>query len=133
MKKDNFSNIGLALLRIVPSILMMTHGYGKLQMLLQGGEIQFPDPIGAGASVSLVLAILGEFIAPIFIILGFKTKWASIPVIITMATAAFIIHGSDPLQKKELALVYLVVFAVIGLCGAGKLSLDGALGKRSSY
>ncbi|WP_461532850.1 DoxX family protein [Sinomicrobium sp.] len=125
MKKSNLSNIGLALLRIVPSVLLMTHGFGKVQMLFQGGEIQFPNPLGLGTIPSLVLASLAEFIAPIFIILGFKARWACIPVIITMATAFFIVHGNDALQIKELALAYLTVFASIALCGPGKLSIDG--------
>ncbi|SFW53656.1 putative oxidoreductase [Sinomicrobium oceani] len=133
MKKDNSSGLGLALLRICASALMMTHGFGKLQMLLNGGEIEFADPIGVGAKFSLILAVIGEFVAPVFVILGFKTRWAVIPTIITMIVAAFVIHASDPIGRKEMALLYLVVFATIALTGAGKFSLDGAMQKKSPY
>ncbi|RNL80679.1 DoxX family protein [Sinomicrobium pectinilyticum] len=133
MKKDNSFGLGLALLRICASALMMTHGFGKLQMLLNGGEIEFADPVGVGAKTSLILAVIGEFIAPIFVIIGFKTRWAALPTIITMMVAAFVIHGSDPLAKKEMALLYLVIFTTIALTGPGKFSIDGALGKKSPY
>lgn len=44
-----------------------------------------------------------------------------------MAVAAFIIHGADPLAKKELALLYLAAFAAIGLTGPGRFALDAWL------
>lgn len=120
----NLSDIGLLILRVVASALMMVHGYSKLQMLLDGGGAEFPALIGNG-TVSLVLAVLGEFVAPILIIVGFKTRFAAIPAIITMAVAAFYVHASDPLAKKELAVIYFVIFLAIGLTGAGKYSIDG--------
>lgn len=133
MKRDKPSNLGLALLRIGASALIMTHGYGKLQMLLSGDEIQFGDPIGLGVKTSLILAMISEFIAPILVIIGFKTRWATIPPIITMAIAAFIVHSSDPLNVKEMALLYLVAFVTIALLGPGKYSVDGAMTKKSPY
>jgi putative oxidoreductase len=123
MQKKLFNEIGLALLRIVPSVMMITHGIPKFQKLL-AGNIEFADPIGIGAAPSLFLAIVGELVCPILIILGFKTRWAAVPAAITMGVAAFIAHGSDPLAKKELALLYLTFFVVIMLVGPGKYSFD---------
>ncbi|XLS30963.1 DoxX family protein [Flavobacteriaceae bacterium M23B6Z8] len=128
--KGSLNHLGLAVLRIGMAGLMLPHGYGKFMMLTSGEEIQFPSVLGMSPLISLILAVLGEFIAPILILIGFKTKLAAIPAAITMAVAAFIIHGSDPLAKKELALLYLVGFAAIGLLGAGKYSLDGMMNKR---
>ncbi|ETN95579.1 putative oxidoreductase [Zhouia amylolytica] len=121
----NYSNIGLTVLRVGVSLLMMTHGYGKLERLLSGEEIQFMSFLGLSPTISLILTIIGEFVAPIFIIIGYKTKWASIPPIIAMAVAALIVHGDDPLAKKEMALLYLIAFITIGLLGPGKFSIDG--------
>lgn len=118
-------DLGLAILRVAFSALMMVHGYGKLQMLLDGGGAEFPGVLGLNGSISLVLAVIGEFVAPILIIIGFKTKWAAIPTVITMAVAAFMIHGNDPLAKKELALIYFFAFLAIALTGGGKFSIDG--------
>ena len=123
MQNNLLGNIGLALLRIVPSALMLTHGIPKFQRLISG-EIEFGDPIGIGPTPSLFLAVIGEVLCPILLILGFKTRWAAIPAAITMAVAAFIVHAPDPLQKKELALLYLVLFVTIALLGPGKYSID---------
>lgn len=115
-------DVGLLLLRIGASVTMMTHGYGKLQMLINGDE--FGDPLGLGATPSLFLATIGEFVCPILVIFGFKTRWAAIPTAATMAVAFFIVHASDPFQRKELPLLYLIVFVSIILLGPGKYSAD---------
>ena len=119
LRKD----IGLALLRIIPSALLLTHGIPKFQKLI-GGDFEFADPIGIGATPTLFLAVLGEFICPILLILGFKTKWAAIPPALVMAVAAFVVHSADPFGVKEKALLFLGFFIVIFLLGPGKYSLD---------
>lgn len=117
------NDIGLAILRIVTSAFLLSHGIPKLQKLL-AGDFKFPDPIGIGATPSLFLATVGEFLCPLLVIIGYKTRWASLPIIITMAVAAFIMHGSDPFGKKELALVYLMIYVVIMFMGPGRYSID---------
>jgi len=116
-------HFGLLFLRLTFSGMMLTHGIPKLLNLIQG-DIQFGDPIGLGPTVSLILAVIGEAICPLLIILGLKTRIAAIPTIITMAIAAFIVHGSDPLGTKEMALLYLFGFTAIALLGSGRFSLD---------
>lgn len=124
MKENLKMHIGLALLRIVPSAMLLTHGIPKLQQFFSGDVIEFPDPIGLGASPSMFLAIIGEFLCPIFIILGFKTRWFAVPSAITMAVAALIHHSADPFGVKEKAFLYMICFIVIILLGPGKYSLD---------
>ena len=123
MTKKLKSDIGLAVLRILPSAFLLSHGIPKLQKLLSG-DFEFADPIGIGATPSLFLAVIGEVICPILVIIGYKTRWATLPILILMAVAAFIVHGSDPFGRKELALLYLVCFAVIMLLGPGRYSID---------
>ena len=124
MNNSFLNNIGLALLRIIPSaIMLIVHGLPKLQKLL-AGNFEFADPIGIGAAPSLFLTVIGEFVAPLLIIIGFKTRFAAIPAAITMLVAAFVIHGADPFAKKELALLYFVFFLIIALVGPGKYSID---------
>lgn len=123
MTKALKTDIGLAVLRIFPSIFLLTHGWPKLNRLI-AGNFEFPDPIGIGSSPSLFLAVIGEFICPILIILGFKTRWAAVPSAITMFVAAFIHHSADPFTDKEKAMLFLVIFIVIMLVGPGKFSID---------
>jgi putative oxidoreductase len=122
------ASIGLLLLRVSAGGFMLTHGFPKLQRIL-AGEFQFGDPLGLGPEVSLVLAVFAEFVCSILLVLGLGTRLASIPLIVTMAVAAFISHGADPFGRKELALMYLVAYVVLLLNGAGKFSLDKMIGK----
>ncbi len=108
---------------------MLTHGYPKLQRLLSG-EMRFGDPLGLGPEVSLVLAVFAEFVCAILIVLGLGTRLAAIPLIVTMSVAAFIAHGGDPFGRKEMALLYLVLYVVLLITGSGKFSLDQILNKR---
>jgi len=117
------NDIGLALLRILPSAFLLTHGIPKFQKMI-GGNFEFGDPIGIGAAPTLFLAVIAEFVCPILIILGFKTRWAAILPAITMLVAGFIVHAADPFGKKEKALLFLVIFVAIILLGPGKYSID---------
>ena len=122
---------GLLLLRVVPSGIMVTHGWPKFQRLLEqwGSDegVRFFDFMGLGPEISLVLTVLAELVAPALIIVGFQTRWAAIPAAFTMGVAAFVVHGSDPLGDKELALLYLICFAAVALLGPGKWSVDERL------
>lgn len=122
--KTNFNDLALAILRVSFSGMMLTHGIPKINMLLNNAS-GFPDPIGIGSTTSLVLAIIGEVVAPLLVLIGFKTRIAAIPVVVTMAVAAFVVHLNDDFATKEKALLFLSAFVVIALVGAGKYSVDG--------
>jgi|SRR5690606_13607391 len=121
--RKNFPDLALLILRVGASALMLTHGIPKINMLM-ASPIQFADPIGIGATLSLIGALIGEVIAPLFVIIGFKTKIAAIPTIITMAIAAFMVHANDAFSVKEKALLFLMSFIVIFLAGPGRISVD---------
>lgn len=104
---------------------MLTHGIPKVMRLFSGNEIKFADPFGLGPIVSLVLAASAEVICAVLIMVGFKTRFAVVPLIITMLTAAFYAHWNDPFARKELPLLYAVIFIGLLLTGPGKYSLDG--------
>lgn len=116
-------NIGLFFLRVSASLSMiLAHGWPKLANYSVLAP-KFGDPLGIGASASLVLAIFGEVVCPILIILGIKTRLAAIPAAITMAVAGILVHGADPWQRKELAFMYLFIFVSLIFTGGGKLSI----------
>jgi putative oxidoreductase len=119
----NYTDLGLLLLRVGFAGFMLTHGVPKISMISDPSV--FADPLGVGKTLSLILALIGEVVAPIFLIVGYKTKWAAIPAFITMGVAAFVVHGKDDLGTKEMALIYFIAFLVMFLAGAGKYSLDG--------
>lgn len=140
-------SVGLLILRLGIGGYMLTHGVGKLQMLLGGGAASFPDPIGLGGTASLVLVTVAEFLCAILVMVGLYTRWAAAPVVVAMVVAAFFAHGSDPWtmqaaakafaageaeswSSKEPALLYLVSFLALMFTGAGALSVDGWIGRR---
>ena len=84
-----FPNIGLLVFRVLISGMMLFHGIPKIEKLFTL-PVSFADPLGVGSTLSLILTLIGEVLAPILIIVGFKTRWATIPAAITMAVAAFI-------------------------------------------
>ncbi|MBT8280917.1 MAG: DoxX family protein [Muriicola sp.] len=123
MKNNLQNNIGLAFLRVSASAMMLSHGYPKFQKLLSG-DFEFGDPIGLGQTPTLFLAIIAEFICPILVMIGFKTRWAALPTAITMVVAAFIVHAPDAFASKEKALLFLTSFVAIIFLGPGKFSID---------
>lgn len=66
-----------------------------------------------GSRLNLVSAIGAEFGCSLLLIVGLGTRLAAIPLVFTMLVALFIAHGADAWQKKELAAVYLAVYAVL--------------------
>jgi putative oxidoreductase len=122
--KNNFNHLALLILRLGFGGFMLTHGIPKISRLFES-PVKFADPFGIGETPTLILALIGEVIAPIFIIIGYKTKLAAIPSTITMAVAAFVIHAKDDLGTKEHALLFMFAFIAIFLAGPGKYSVDG--------
>lgn len=114
----------LLVLRVVSGIFMLTHGMGKLLKLFGEAPLQFSDPLGVGVLMSLVLVVFSEVFCSIFLIIGFATRFSAVSLLITMLVAAFIVHANDGFGKQELPLLYASIFLVIGMAGAGKLSVD---------
>lgn len=124
-------SLGLLALRVGVGLLMaFAHGWGKIQRLLEGGEIQWADPIGLGMGTSLFLAGMAEFFCSLVVVLGLLTRLAVIPPVFVMSVAVFVVHAADPFQKQELGLLYLVAYTALFFAGAGRFSVDAWLAKR---
>ena len=120
-------SFGLLVLRLGFAFTMIYgHGWGKLMGYSENAS-NFPDPIGLGGPVSMALAIGAELFCSVALGLGLLTRWALMPLIITMMVAFFVVHSQDPFAAKELALVYLIVYVSLFICGPGRFSLDALL------
>ena len=116
-------SIGLAMLRLSIGCFMLIHG---IQKIMNFGSLSavFPDPLGLGSQLSLILAIAAEVGCSVLLILGLGTRVAVLPLAFTMVVALFFVHAADPWKIKELAAVYLAMYAVIFVTGPGDFSLD---------
>lgn len=119
----------LLAVRIFVGVAMLTHGFPKLMMLLSG-KIEFMNFFGIGQKTSLILAVLAEVLCSLFILMGLFTRFTVIPLIITMLVAIFIIHGNDPFDKKEMALLYLFHYILIFVVGPGSISIDRMINRK---
>ncbi|MBV8326567.1 DoxX family protein [Chryseobacterium sp.] len=123
-------DIVVFVVRVFVGFAMLSHGFPKLQMLLAGGKIEFFDFMGLGPQVSLILTVFAEFVCSILLILGLFTRVSLGFLIFTMIIAAFVVHGADPFDKREMSLIYLSVYLLLMAIGAGKISVDHLIEKR---
>lgn len=125
------TDIALLLLRLsFGAAMVYGHGLGKLNRLLSGEEISFFDPFGIGPVASLGLVVFAEFFCSILVALGFLTRLAVIPLIITMTVAVFVRHAGDDFKTIEKGLMYLMVFISLSFSGAGAYSIDALFKRR---
>ena len=110
-------------------VLLLLHGIAKLNDFTALSAV-FPDPLGLGSRISLVLAIFAELFCSVGFIVGAFYRLALIPMIFTMCIALFVIHGSDPFAVKELAVIYLSVFVLMYISGPGNYALDRLIAER---
>lgn len=124
------TDLGLLVLRLGAGGMMAVHGVAKAEMLFGGQAAQFADPLGIGATPSLVLVFFAELLCALAVAAGFKTRLAAIPVVITMAVAAFVAMAGKSWSERELPILFGVAFLALALLGSGRHSLDARLAAR---
>ena len=131
---EHNATIDLAILvtRISIAALMLVHGLPKMGMLFSGDAILFPSIFGLSPALSLGLAVFAEVICSVFVLTGFGTRLAVVPLISTMLIAILVVHANDPFSNKELAVHYLVTYVILLITGSGKYSLDYLIQAKSS-
>ena len=105
---------------------MVWHGVSKIDNFSVLVE-NFPNPIGLGSRMSLYLAIFAEVICSAAVIVGAFYRLALIPLIFTMGVAMTMVHNGQSFAAKELALIFLVIFVLLFIMGAGRYSLDNMI------
>jgi len=127
---DNVLNGLILVIRLFVGISMLTHALPKFEKLIANDNIEFINFLGLGSAISLVLVVFAELLCSVFIIFGFITRLATIPLMITMLVAFFVVHVSDSYATKELSLVYFFFYLTLLILGSGKFSLDFLFSKK---
>ena len=117
-------DLGFLLFRFfIGAAMALAHGFGKLppsEQLVQGvAGMGFPVPV-----LFAWMAALAEFLGGLFIAAGLFTRISAFFLGFTMAVAAFVVHGADPFNVKEMALLYLFSCVLLVFTGAGRYSAD---------
>lgn len=121
-------NLSMFLLRAGLGILMIPHGYDKL-VHFASYKKDFLNFLGMGGTISLSLTIFAEFFCSIFLIMGLFSRFTVIPLIINMLVVIMKAHNGDIFGDGEHGSLFLIGYLAILLCGPGKASVDGIMGK----
>lgn len=122
-------NIGLLVLRLGAGLTMLlAHGWPKLSNFT-AVSAKFPALFGLSPEINLSLAVFSEVFCSVALILGVLTRWVSIPLIVTMLVAFFIVHGNDPFKAREMAFMYLLCYSTLFFTGGGDYSIDRLIKK----
>ena len=123
------NSIGLLILRLTMGILMILHGYGKI---IGGVEGISGSLIDRGLPGFIAFGVyIGEIIAPLLMIVGYRTRLAAMIFTFNMLVAALLAHSNDIFALTERgtwAIETLGLFFMGGLTlvftGGGKLAVS---------
>ena len=111
--------------RVLLSILFLVEGLGKIS--IKDDVIMYMEEFSVPGILFMPATIL-EILFPIFLIVGYKTKWAAAVMALFTFTVAIIFHTnfSEGIQMifflKDIAIAG--GFMIIIFYGPGKISLD---------
>ena len=112
----------LLTLRLFFGFLFLMHGIDQLANF-EVLSYSFPDPLGMGSHLSLVLVILAEVFCALTFIGGFLFRFSLLPMLFAMFIAFFYAHGGS-IADGELAFIYLGVFLLLLVTSPGRYSAD---------
>jgi putative oxidoreductase len=131
MKNQDLAKL---LLRITCGGILLFHGVHKVfiefdhvKVMLK--NVGLPEALAYGS-------IVGEFVAPIFVLLGFKTRLAALVIAFNMLMSILIGHRDIMFSISdyggwmiETNVLYMMTAVVLFFSGAGKYSVSRGVGK----
>lgn len=122
------TDMGKLLLRIMLGGLMLFHGIGKLS---HGIDFVKGTLTANGLLEMMAYGVyVGEIIAPLMLLIGFKSRIAGAIIAFNMIMALFLVHSNELLRISdtggltiELQLFYLFSSIAIILLGSGKYAV----------
>ena len=112
----------ILLIRLFFGVMFFIHGLDKMMNFSELSEV-YPNVLGFGSYMTLMVTIFCEFCCSLFLIAGLLIRIMVLPMIAAMAVAFFDVHDAM-LPEGELSLIYLVVFVMLYVVGPGKYSID---------
>lgn len=127
--KTALLNIGLLILRLSIGGMMLFNGMAKL---LRGVDSIKETFFNVGIPEFIAYAVfLGELLAPVLMIIGYRTRLAGILITITMLVAILTAHSEKIFTLNQyggwaIEVLGLYLFGALALCftGAGKFAVS---------
>jgi putative oxidoreductase len=134
------NSLGLLVLRLVLGWIFFYHGAQKLFGAFGGMGMNGFTPFIASQHLPLLpaaawawMAACGEFFGGVFVFLGLLTRLAAIPIIVTMLVAITTVTGQKGFAGYEFNLALIAMSVTLILSGAGLISLDALVFKRTLW
>lgn len=127
------NDMGALVLRLTIGILMLIHGLNKIFYGTEQVAYALKS-VGIPVLFSFVV-LLAEVVAPLMLIIGFKTRVAAFLIAMDMLMAILIVHSADVLKMSEfggwmLELNGLYLFGALAIMffGSGKFAITKGKG-----
>lgn len=122
-------HIALLVFRILLSVELITaHGLKKLGVGVTEAE-KVPNPLHLPEAFNSLFADAANLVFPVFVIFGFFTRIAVLPILAVTLTGYFILHWNDALLIKDTPFMYSLCYLFLLFVGPGKYSVDNYLRK----
>lgn len=128
-----YTNMARLFIRLFVGVMFMQFG---IRQLMQFHELaaQYPTVLGMSPEAGLTVMIVVEIVCSLLIMVGFLTRIAVIPPILTMIGAIyFALNGDVPTagvydlsagSQPYIPMMFIGIYVFILLAGPGKISLD---------
>ena len=130
----NNQDIAKLLLRLTCGGILLFHGWHKVFV-----EIDHVKVMVKNAGMPEVFAygnLIGEFVAPIMVLVGFKTRIAALIIAFNMLMSVLIGHRDIMFSVNDFGgwmietnMLYMMTAVVLFFAGAGKYSVSRGVGK----
>lgn len=129
----SYTNMARLFMRLFVGVMFMQFG---IRQLVHFNELSstFPCMLGLSPHACLIIMITIELLCSLLIMVGFLTRFATIPAVLSMAAAEIYIvkdlvphinlWGITSTQPGYLPIMFIGIFLFILLAGPGKISLD---------
>lgn len=126
---SSFADLSLLILRFTlaygfyePALKKLTH-FNDIVMWFEH-SLHLPFPY-----LNAVMATGAESLGVIALVLGLKTRFFALPLMVTMLVAIFAVHFKNGFAASangfEIPFYYFIMLSVLLTHGAGKFSIDG--------
>ena len=134
-KSPALTDLALLVSRVALGVILLAHGWQKLNDYTVAGTLASFDQMGVPApTAAATFATVVEIAGGAALILGLLTPVVALLNTVNLLGALVLVHAGNGIFVEnggyELVLALAAGLVVIAMLGAGKLSVDGLLGRR---